>query len=74
MKKWMFLLMVIVMIGSVQAAELILNGDFEEGGPSGTDPNDWTKDINVYGAFDGASGQPSGLWVLHPGAGGVVGG
>jgi hypothetical protein len=27
MKKWMFLLMVIVMIGSVQAAELILNGD-----------------------------------------------
>ncbi|MHC5118236.1 MAG: hypothetical protein ACYSQY_14455, partial [Planctomycetota bacterium] len=74
MKKWMFLLMVIVMIGSVQAAELILNGDFEEGGVPYSDPNDWTEDFGGYGAFNGATGQPSGLWVLHPGDGGFVGG
>jgi hypothetical protein len=73
MKKWMFLLMVIVMIGSVQAAELILNGDFEEA-TEGTDPNDWTQDFNGYGSFGAAFSPPSGSWVLHPGADGPPGG
>jgi hypothetical protein len=52
--------------------ELIKNASFESNFGSGTEPIDWNKDFNCWGAYDGAS--VSGSWCLHPGDGGPPGG
>ncbi|MHC4258750.1 MAG: glycoside hydrolase family protein, partial [Planctomycetota bacterium] len=52
--------------------ELIKNASFESNFGSGTEPTDWNKDFNCWGAYDGAS--VSGSWCLHPGDGGPPGG
>ena len=52
--------------------ELIRNASFEVNSGSGSEPTDWNKDFNCWGAFDGASVSGSGC--LHPGDGGPPGG